>query len=93
MYKILRLTVSAPKMPATITQARKKILTAYPGIQTLVGGQRLGRRGKLGRQPERLEAERLIPQEHFEHQEIDVQQGDQGNQQVGDSIQSRLRFF
>ena len=93
--RILRLAVSAPNTPATMTQARKKICTCTPGgeapeqaggekavVEALVHRQRLGRRGLVRRHAEGAPAERLVPEEHLEHQEPEVQRRDQDHRDV-----------
>ena len=96
--RIRRLTVTAPYAPATMTQARKNSFTSVvvvdqppdqPGgqeavVEALVGGERLALRRERGVEAERLVPGRGVPEEHLEHQEVEVQGGDQADQDVRD---------
>ena len=53
-------------------------------IQTLVGGKHRRVRRLLDRVAKRLQPERLGPEKHLQHQEIDMQRGDQRDQAIGD---------
>ncbi len=52
-------------------------------VEPLVGGQHLARGRGFGRVPERTQPRGLVPQEHLEHQKVQVQQRDQRDQDVG----------
>lgn len=49
-----------------------------PIVQSLVGGQRLGLLGEFGAEPECSAAARRRPEEHFEHHDVHVENGQKG---------------
>jgi len=58
-------------------------------VEPLIGGEGLAGRGELRRRAERRPRARRGPQEHFEHQEIQVQSGNEPDQDSGDDVHGR----
>src|SRR5262249_25321999 len=53
-------------------------------VQALIGGQRCRGRGKFRSEAEGPKAARLVPEEHLQHEEINVEQGYQCNGDIRD---------
>ena len=98
--RIRRLTVAAPYAPGhdhtqeeehldvgqVGHQAPHQACGQEPVVEALVGRERLGRLGELGVRAERRPPLRLGPQEHLEHQDVDVDQGHEGDQHGRDDV-------
>lgn len=52
-------------------------------VQSLIHGERLGLFGKFLRQAKGLHPARLVPQEHFEVEKAEVQEGDDNDKNIG----------
>src|SRR5882762_8877021 len=53
-------------------------------VQPLIRGQGFGCRSKLGGKAESSQAARLVPEEHLQDQKINMQESDQGNNDIRD---------
>ena len=60
-----------------------------PVVEPLIRRQHLGGAREFRRGPKHAAAIRRVPQEHLQHEEVDVQRGDESDENVGDSSHAR----